>query len=108
MMEEVAVRVEISAARFASQSIMDILRLTVQQMNSRHYGEQSITALNRQERQLSSVDVNEKTVPYVKRQLRQYGVDFSITKDKDTGQMYLWFKGQDVDRIQTALENCIV
>ena len=107
MMEEVAVRVEISAARFASQSIMDILRLTVQQMNSRHYGQQSITALNRQERQLASVDVNEKTIPYVKRQLKQYGVDFSITKDKVTGQMYLWFKGQDVDRIQTALENCI-
>ena len=107
MMEEVAVRVEISAARFASQSIMDILRLTVQQMNSRHYGQQSITALNRQERQLASVDVNEKTIPYVKRLLKQYGVDFSITKDKVTGQMYLWFKGQDVDRIQTALENCI-
>lgn len=107
MMEEVAVRVEISAARFASQSLMDILRLTVQQMNSRHYGEQSIASLNRQERQLASVDVNEKTVPYVRRQLKQYGVDFSVTKDKDTGQMYLWFKGQDVDRIQTALENCI-
>lgn len=30
MIEETAVRVEISAARFASQSIFDILRLTVQ------------------------------------------------------------------------------
>ena len=32
MIEETAVRVEISAARFASQSIFDILRLTVQEM----------------------------------------------------------------------------
>lgn len=31
----------------------------------------------------------------------------SLTKDKDTGQLNLWFKGQDVDRIQTAIENCI-
>ena len=44
---------------------------------------------------------------YIRRQLKQYSVDFSVTKDRDTGQMYLWFKGQDVDRIQTALENCI-
>ena len=107
MIEETAVRVEISAARFASQSIFDILRLTVQAMSSQNYGQQSLSTLNRQERPLASVDVNEKTLPYIRRQLRQYSVDFSVTKDRDTGQMYLWFKGQDVDRIQTALENCI-
>ena len=103
MIEETAVRVEISAARFASQSIFDILRLTVQAMSSQNYGQQSLSALNRQ----ASVDVNEKTLPYIRKQLKQYSVDFSVTKDRDTGQMYLWFKGQDVDRIQTALENCI-
>lgn len=107
MIEETAVRVEINAARFASQSIFDILRLTVQAMQNRSYGQQSLAALNRQERQLASVDVNDKTLRLVKRQLNQYSVDFSVTKDKDTGHMYLWFKGQDVDRIQTALENCI-
>ena len=107
MIEETAVRVEISAARFASQSIFDILRLTVQAMSSQNYGQQSLSTLNRQERPLASVDVNEKTLPYIRRQLKQYSVDFSVTKDRDTGQMYLWFKGQDVDRIQTALENCI-
>lgn len=107
MMEETAVRVEISAARFASQSIFDILRLTVQAMQGRSYGQQTLAELNRQERQLASVDVNDKTLRLVKRQLNQYSVDFSVTKDKDTGHMYLWFKGQDVDRIQTALENCI-
>ena len=85
MIEETAVRVEISAARFASQSIFDILRLTVQAMNSQNYGQQSLSALNRQERPLASVDVNEKTLPYIRRQLKQYSVDFSVTKDRDTG-----------------------
>ena len=107
MMEETAVRVEISAARFASQSILDILRLTVLAMQGRSYGQQSLAELNRQNRQLASVDVNDRTLRLVKRQLNQYSVDFSVTKDKDSGRMYLWFKGQDVDRIQTALENCI-
>ena len=55
MIEETAVRVEISAARFASQSIFDILRLTVQAMSSQNYGQQSLSALNRQERPLASV-----------------------------------------------------
>ena len=107
MIEETAVRVEISAARFASQSILDILRLTVQAMQGRSYGQQTLAELNRQNRQLASVDVNDRTLRLVKRQLNQYSVDFSVTKDKDSGRMYLWFKGQDVDRIQTALENCI-
>lgn len=97
----------ISAARFASQSILDILRLTVLAMQGRSYGQQSLAELNRQNRQLASVDVNDRTLRLVKRQLNQYSVDFSVTKDKDSGRMYLWFKGQDVDRIQTALENCI-
>ena len=46
MIEETAVRVEISAARFASQSIFDILRLTVQAMSSQNYGQQSLNTLN--------------------------------------------------------------
>lgn len=62
MIEETAVRVEINAARFASQSIFDILRLTVQAMSSQNYGQQSLSALNRQERPLASVDVNSHTL----------------------------------------------
>ena len=58
MMEETAVRVEISAARFASQSILDILRLTVLAMQGRSYGQQSLAELNRQNRQLASVDLS--------------------------------------------------
>lgn len=62
MIEETAVRVEISAARFASQSIFDILRLTVQAMSSQIW-QQSLNTLNRQERPLASVDVNKRRCP---------------------------------------------
>lgn len=76
-------------------------------LQARQYGQQSIQSLNRQSQALASVELNDKTLPYVRRQLKEYSVDFAITKDKDTGQLNLWFKGQDVDRIQTAIENCI-
>ena len=89
MIEETAVRVEISAARFASQSIFDILRLTVQAMSSQNYGQQSLNALNRQERPLASVDVNEKTLPYIRRQLKQYSVDFSVTRPRHRSDVFV-------------------
>ena len=80
MIEETAVRVEISAARFASQSIFDILRLTVQAMNSQNYGQQSLSALNRQERPLASVDVNKKTLPYIRDIICRQALNFTISQ----------------------------
>ena len=107
MVEETALRVQINAAKLAGQGIFGILQAVVKMLQARQYGQQSIQSLNRQSQALASVELNDKTLPYVRRQLKEYSVDFAITKDKDTGQLNLWFKGQDVDRIQTALENCI-
>ena len=107
MIEEQAVRMEISMAKLAGRGIVDVLQLLSQSLRQQQYGQQSIAQLNRQGRQITSVDVDNATVHAVKRQLKQYAVDFAITKEKSTGKMYLWFKGQDVERIQAALENCI-
>lgn len=105
--EETAIRVQINAAKLAGQGIFGILQAVANMLQARQYGQQSIQSLNRQSQALASVELNDKTLPYVRRQLKEYSVDFAITKDKDTGQLNLWFKGQDVDRIQTAIENCI-
>ena len=107
MVEETSIRVQINAAKLAGQGIFGILQTVASMLQARQYGQQSIQSLNRQSQALASVELNDKTLPYVRRQLKEYSVDFAITKDKDTGQLNLWFKGQDVDRIQTALENCI-
>lgn len=113
MIEETAIRVQINAAKLAGQGIFGILQTIANMLQARQYGQQSIQSLNqqsplnRQSQALASVELNDKTLPYVRRQLKEYSVDFAITKDKDTGQLNLWFKGQDVDRIQTAIENCI-
>ena len=103
MVEETAIRVQINAAKLAGQGIFGILQAVASMLQARQYGQQSIQSLNRQSQALASVELNDKTLPYVRRQLKEYSVDFAITKDKDTGQLNLWFKGQDVD----AIENCI-
>ena len=107
MVEETSIRVQINAAKLAGQGIFGILQTVASMLQARQYGQQSIQSLNRQSQALASVELNDKTLPYVRRQLKEYSVDFAITKDKDTGQLNLWFKGQDVDRIQTAIEDCI-
>ena len=107
MVEETAIRVQINAAKLAGQGIFGILQAVASMLQARQYGQQSIQSLNRQSQALASVELNDKTLPYVRRQLKEYSVDFAITKDKDTGQLNLWFKGQDVDRIQTAIETAL-
>ena len=89
MVEETAIRVQINAAKLAGQGIFGILQTVASMLQARQYGQQSIQSLNRQSQALASVELNDKTLPYVRLQLN------------------LWFKGQDVDRIQTAIENCI-
>lgn len=89
MVEETAIRVQINAAKLAGQGIFGILQAVASMLQARQYGQQSIQSLNRQSQALASVELNDKTLPYVRRQLREYSVDFAITKDKDTGQLNL-------------------
>lgn len=107
VIEEQAIRVEVSAARIAGRGIIDVLQLVMQRLEQRQYGEQSMRQLNKQGRQLVPVDVDNSTIRTVKQQMKQYAVDFAITKEKDTDKMFLWFKAQDVDRVEQALKNCI-
>ena len=85
MVEETAIRVQINAAKLAGQGIFGILQTVANMLQARQYGQQSIQSLNRQSQALASVELNDKTLPYVRRQLKEYSVD----------------------RIQTAIENCI-
>lgn len=87
MVEETAIRVQINAAKLAGQGFFAILQTVANMLQARQYGQQSIQSLNRQSQALASVELNDKTLPYVRRQLKEYSVDFAITKDKDTGQV---------------------
>ena len=112
MVEEQAVRVEVQAAKLTAGMLAKLLKSAAEflkhQQTKTVTGQQSLKLLNRQGKATSHVEVSKETLADVKRQMNSYYVDFSITKDKNTGKLTLWFKGQDVDRIQKALENCIV
>lgn len=112
MVEEQAVRVEVQAAKLTAGMLAKLLKTIAESLKHQQTqtvtGQQSLKLLNRQGKAVNGVEISKETLADVKRQMNSYYVDFSITKDKDTGKLTLWFKGQDIDRIQTALENCIV
>lgn len=112
MVEEQAVRVEVQAAKLTAGMLARLLKTIAESLKHPQTktvtGQQSLKLLNRQGKAVNGVEISKETLAEVKRQMNSYYVDFSITKDKDTGKLTLWFKGQDIDRIQKALENCIV
>ena len=65
MVEETAIRVQINAAKLAGQGIFGILQAVASMLQARQYGQQSIQSLNRQSQALASVELNDKTLPYV-------------------------------------------
>lgn len=112
MVEEQAVRVEVQTAKLTADMLVKLLKTIAEKLKHEQVktatGQQSLKLLNRQGKTVNGIEISKETLADVKRQMNSYYVDFSITKDKDTGKINLWFKSQDIDRIQAALENCIV
>lgn len=71
------------------------------------HGQQSLQNLNKQGRQLESVNLPGEDIKAFRQQLKRYNVDFSVMKDGNTGEQTVFFKAQDVDRVYKGLENCV-
>lgn len=112
MIEDQLIHVETTTARLSAEALAKLLSVSAHALAEHHYstktGAQSLSQLNRQGRPLNSIEVDSEALKDIKQQMKAYSVDFAVTKDKDTGNYSLWFKGQDIERIQMALEHCII
>lgn len=82
--------------------ILDYLK----QVEDPKYGKQSLKKLNKKGKSLDTIPVTAKDLKGLERELRKYGVDYSVRKstvEKDTFEIY--FKGTDINQIQTGLRN---
>ena len=88
-----------------------LLRTLVQNaLDSRHrieHGEQGLKKLNLQGKQLESVKLTSEDIKEFRQHLNRHAVDFSVMKDKVTGEYSVFFKGQDIDRVYTGLEKTL-
>lgn len=60
-------------------------------------GEQTLKQIERYKRQLTSVDVPDSNLKSLKHQFAEFKVDYSLMRDKNTGEYTVFFKAQDSD-----------
>lgn len=56
---------------------------------------------------LEHVDVNKTDLSAVKKELKNYKVDFAVRYNKETGKYHVFFKGKDRDTLNLPLENVL-
>ncbi len=70
-------------------------------------GQQSLKNLSKQNVALDNIPVSNIDIKNMKALLKQYGVDFSVTKSRTTNDFNLFFKATDTAVISSALEQVV-
>lgn len=70
-------------------------------------GKQSLKSLSRQNVALDSIPVSNVDIKALTAQLKRYGIDFSVTKNRQSQDFSLFFKGTDTAAISNALEQVV-
>ena len=104
---EEAVKVTWRAGEITLLVLLQLCEMIVKNRDRIQHGKQSLSKLKRQGRQLESVNLSGVDIQIFRRELRRYGVDYNIQREKETGFYHIYFKAQDVDRIHSALEKCV-
>ena len=70
------------------------------------HGEQSLKTLNKQQKKLDSIPVMNSDLKGLQKELRKFGVDYSVRQNKSEKNQYeIYFKGTDINQIQSALKD---
>lgn len=70
-------------------------------------GKQSLKSLSKQNVALDSIPVSNIDIKALTAQLKRYGIDFSVTKNRQSQDFNLFFKGTDTAAISAALEQIV-
>ena len=105
--QEQAVRVSVKTAEISFRVLKNLIETMLANRERTQHGEQKLSKLNLQNRQLESVEINDSDLKALRRELNKYSVDFSIFKERNSENHTVYFKGQDVDRVYQGLSNCI-
>lgn len=106
-LQESTVQVMYKGANITLDILKSLIQTLVQNRDKITHGEQSVKKLNLQGKQLESVKLSGEDIKTFKRELKRHGVDFSVMKDRTTGEYSVFFKAQDIDRVYNGLEKCI-
>lgn len=110
------------AALITSETLIEILKMICIRINNNNIrtnnvktterdttksGKQSVKSLSRQNVALDSIPVSNVDIKAMTAQLKRYGIDFSVTKNRQSKEFNLFFKGTDTSVISAALEQIV-
>lgn len=104
---EQAIQVEWSVAKVTAKALKELIEQLLANRNRITHGEQSLSRLNLQGKKLESVELDGQDLKSFRRELNKYSVDYSVMKNRETGNYIVFFKGQDVDRVYVGLQKCV-
>ena len=99
------VSVELKSVDCTLSILKDVIgKMLEMHKESSQQGKQDIKSLNRQGKQLESLELSGEDVKGFQKELKRQGVDFSAMRDKESGNTIFYFKAQDVNRVYSGLE----
>lgn len=104
--QQKAVKITYKGVSVTVKTINEMIRQYLNRQQNQVYGKQSLKNLNKKGRRLDSIPVMNQDLKGLQKELRRFGIDYSVRKsqiEKDTYEIY--FKGSDINQINTALEN---
>lgn len=104
-LDEQVLSLEIKASKLTFEMIRHAIEKAHSMRTEITHGKQSIEKLNRHGQALEMVDIPGADEKYFRKDLRRYGVDYAVMRDKHNGIYRVFFKARDVDRIRAALKN---
>lgn len=89
-------------------TLFDVLKLLFSKTNTpikpHRQGLQSIKDLNNQNVQLDNIPISSEDIKAFKKEMKKQGIDFSVLKRKETNEINIYFKGRDIEQINTVLQ----
>lgn len=99
--------------RAGTEVTLDLIREIIEKLladraNHVPHGQQSIKQLTQQHNQkLENIELTAADLKALKTELKRYGVDFAVMKDKETGNHSVFFKAKDEALIYKALSDVV-
>lgn len=90
----------------------EVVRRIIEMMLSQNkdklqHDKHSMKSFNKHDQEFENVEIKSEDLKVLKRQLKKYGVDFAIMKDKENGNSSVFFKARDSNRMYEGLEKVI-
>lgn len=104
---EQAVKVEWKTVEVTAKALKALIQQLIENKEKIQHGQQSLSKLNLQGKKLEQVELTGEDMKNFRREMNRYSVDFSIMKDRTSGNYTVFFKGQDVERVYAGLQKCV-